>query len=246
MFHASALLAFDWVDLAVKGAPVLMFVFWLVHQAVSEMKPKKPAPAPRAKPAPGAGPNPAKPPREVADEIEEFLKRAAAKRARGEDEVEVLVPAKRQAERPRQAPTKPRVIVVGQDTEATPQQPPRRRPVQARPQPQAARRVAPAAQEAVGSGVSEHAEQSIASRSFEDQTSHLGETVAGADERLAARLQAKFDHQVGRLDHEDRPVKPAKPVSSIAADIAKMLSSPQGVRQAVVLNEILTRPEERW
>ena len=33
---------------------------------------------------------------------------------------------------------------------------------------------------------------------------------------------------------------------SPAAQIAAMLTTPEGARQAIVLNEILRRPEEQW
>jgi len=63
-------------------------------------------------------------------------------------------------------------------------------------------------------------------------------------------LQHKFDHGLGSLDarHASRmeEQKPTETAPSQAAQMAALLSSPDGIRQAIVLNEILRRPEERW
>lgn len=76
----------------------------------------------------------------------------------------------------------------------------------------------------------------------------MGSKIAQSDDRLEARLHEKFDHKLGKLEsRKAETVKPVEPqVPSTAEAIAKMLSSPDGMRQAVVLNEILQRPSDRW
>jgi hypothetical protein len=74
--------------------------------------------------------------------------------------------------------------------------------------------------------------------------------VKKADAQFDVQLHQKFDHELGSLANrgeDSRPVSAASIAAlSPAAQIAGMLSSPDGVRQAIVLNEILRRPEERW
>jgi hypothetical protein len=66
------------------------------------------------------------------------------------------------------------------------------------------------------------------------------------------KLKAKFDHELGTLSSRGRePAAPAaQPVAtgptSAAAQLAAMLANPEGLRQAVMMNEILRRPSERW
>jgi hypothetical protein len=80
------------------------------------------------------------------------------------------------------------------------------------------------------------------------QASSLGKRIIADDQQFDQQLKAKFDHTVGTLASETAaevalvPVAPATP----AAQIAAMLSNPDGVRQAIVLNEVLTRPTDRW
>ncbi len=79
-----------------------------------------------------------------------------------------------------------------------------------------------------------------------------------ADERLATRMHDVFDHQAGSLDDGSAPVERedifAQPqfkqqiaTSSVtAAGLGAMLRDQQNLKQAIVLMEILKRPEERW
>jgi hypothetical protein len=80
-------------------------------------------------------------------------------------------------------------------------------------------------------------------------TSQLGYQVGQSDERLEARLHQKFDHDLTSLDDRET-TKSAPPGSakkpSVAASIADMLKEPDSIRNAVILSEILTRPEHRW
>lgn len=81
------------------------------------------------------------------------------------------------------------------------------------------------------------------------------------DERIAARIHEKFDHKLGRLQSEASKETAAavapgaardgqsddKPVDQTTAEaLAAMLGSPQGMRSAILANEILRPPTERW
>jgi hypothetical protein len=79
--------------------------------------------------------------------------------------------------------------------------------------------------------------------------SQLGAQVGQADEKLEGRLHEKFDHDIGKI--HDESVTGAgqggqEGVALSASDIVGMLSNPKSISQAVVLNEILQRPIDRW
>lgn len=79
--------------------------------------------------------------------------------------------------------------------------------------------------------------------------SQLGAQVGQADEKLEGRLHEKFDHDLGKIHDESVTTagqKGQKGVALSASDIVGMLSNPKSISQAVVLNEILQRPADRW
>lgn len=69
-----------------------------------------------------------------------------------------------------------------------------------------------------------------------------------SDERLESRLHETFDHRLGSLDPDGAKMASdeADHPHTSPKGLAKMLSSPQGLRNAFVLSEILRRPEHRW
>ncbi len=95
------------------------------------------------------------------------------------------------------------------------------------------------------------------------QSSQLGEQVGLSDERLDECLHEVFDHNVSRLTQKpgesskststtkDRLV-PARQITAAnvgpvaAVGFAALLSSNENLRQAIIINEILQRPLDRW
>ena len=75
---------------------------------------------------------------------------------------------------------------------------------------------------------------------------HLkGSSVDMADERIQSRLHDTFDHEVGTLDHQEAAA--VEMTHSPAEEISEMLRTPQGMRNAIILGEILTRPDfDNW
>ena len=86
---------------------------------------------------------------------------------------------------------------------------------------------------------------------FAERVSHLGEEVAQADEKVESHLHEVFDHDVGRMpdgynddknnDDEEKVVVP-----KLAYEIRELFRRPKSVRQAIVLSEVLRRPDDRW
>jgi hypothetical protein len=82
-----------------------------------------------------------------------------------------------------------------------------------------------------------------------DHASHLAENIEMADDRLESRLKSTFDHEVGHLDHDTVTDDAPPPIfgkadgSDAIGDLVRMLRSPIGIRNAVLLKEILNRPD---
>ena len=110
-------------------------------------------------------------------------------------------------------------------------------------------------QEGIDSGetVAEHVSSHLKRGKLAEHSSRLGEQVAQADERVEARLHQKFDHTLGDLparraqrEAADKKRREKNETTSLAEELAAMLATPQGVRQAVILHEVLSRPADRW
>ncbi|HWC88405.1 MAG TPA: hypothetical protein VG433_02085 [Pirellulales bacterium] len=71
-------------------------------------------------------------------------------------------------------------------------------------------------------------------------------------EQLGDHIRESFDRQLGLLaaDSEKSPGATPPPTaelqSSVAVEMSALLCNPQSLRGAIILNEILTRPEHRW
>ncbi len=183
----------------------------------------------------------------VEDEIGEFLRRAAERRGGQARPAEPPRPPQRPARPPRPAPPAPA-----------------RRPIGPPPAPE----VAPVEVEVVAEPagfpdrVSEHVKKYMEADRLSEHASQLGYDLSQTDERLEARLHTRFDHQLGGLSHQAEDLFPdsepfpvpvdmsgAEPEplpETAAAGFAALLSDAQSLRNAVVLNEILHRPTERW
>jgi hypothetical protein len=81
----------------------------------------------------------------------------------------------------------------------------------------------------------------------------LGAEVDLADDKLEAHLHQVFDHKVGDLKRstmEAGAISPSQAARDAplpgAVSIAAMLVDPQSLRNAILMAEILRRPEENW
>ena len=85
--------------------------------------------------------------------------------------------------------------------------------------------------------------------------------MAQADREIDQRLHQVFDHNVSNLELMPGEAATAPVVvaplelteqslldipATFATGLSDLLADPDSVRQAIVLNEILHRPEERW
>ena len=146
----------------------------------------------------------------MSDEIEEFLRRAAQRRAgrRPPPVIEILEP------------------------EAS--APPVARQVDRGPSEQESSTISPL-------------DDSLDTSEFDRRASELGGAVGKADDKLEAHLHETFDHSVGRLREGRRPTSASGAHAGLsAAALIASLKSPQEVRKAIILSEILTPPFQRW
>jgi hypothetical protein len=157
-------------------------------------------------------------------EIEQFLKRANEKRH----------------DRSRREPA------PGARPPKSPPKPPVERPIDVQPIERRER-----------SSVAASVEKHLSNRTFTQRAEHLADDISRVDQEMEQHLQKAFSHRVGTLSDVQKVSADAGPVNdketavvfgdtSAANAIAGMLSDPKNLRNAVILNEILRRPDERW
>jgi hypothetical protein len=237
----------------VIGAVVTLgaLMLWIIQKIVEANKSAQ-APARRAQgPRPQAAP-PAAAAGQQADplrnQVEEFLRRAQGNQpaqrgpqpqrvpAPGARDIELLVDEQTpRSQRPVGTPLRAGVERFGEAARAAgPDARPARRPVTPRKR----------------KTLAEKADERAAARasSIAQQASSLGRRIIAEDQQFDQQLKSKFDHTVGTLASETATEVALVPVAreTPAAQIAAMLSNPEGVRQAIVLNEVLRRPTDRW
>ncbi len=203
------------------------------------------------------------------NEVEEFLRRAAARRAQVEAQMRAQAEARARGQQ--MPPPQQQQIPVAY----SPQQPPVAYG-QARPTPprmtaapqalsqQQAYNNPSMAQTVVAAELAESTDRVAASvashlrgaQQISEHTAHLSGRVDLADDEMDARLHQTFDHQVGRLkqttlatesvSRSDSNATAAVVAKATVLGIAHMLQSPENIRSAIILNEVFNRPLDRW
>ncbi len=187
-------------------------------------RPQRPRPQ-----GPGGPQRPAGPTKADA-EIEAFLRRANAQRGGGPPRAVEVVPPKTPQRARRPKPIGDELII---EAEVLPEE-----------------------------GVQTRIQSSINTSDFAQRAERLGDRVEQSDDLMEAHLHGVFDRKLGSLSEKPAQaatadVTPApqeaahdpdarRPVAPAAAGLIALLRSPQGMRDAIVLREILDRPEQRW
>jgi hypothetical protein len=232
--------AFDLVHLAM--AMVVAFILIMKHlfnmnQEASKKREGAPQPqpgAPQARPAGGQQAD------ALRSQVEEFLRRAGRP-----------VPANQPTQRPPQPrPASEIELLVVEN--ASPSERPLGESLRAtRTSPAGADKQRTSRRSKQRQSVAEHVAERVASRSqtLAEKTAQLGRRIVNEDQQFDSQLKAKFDHAVGTLaGNVATPAEQSAPpvADTPARQIAAMLANPDGVRQAVLVNEILRRPSDRW
>jgi hypothetical protein len=212
---------------------ILIFIVPAIGKMVAAMRENKRPGMPQRPPAPPQQkviPQPQQPrpaqPKSVKEEIEEFLQRTAQKK-----QVASGTPARRISQP--SAPIAKQADVVLAETVG-----------QQRP---------------VGGDVSRHVKKFLDESQFDQRASKLGGDVVAADTKIEEHLKKVFGHGVGNLSTQggESAVAPTSlptgffqddvsSVSSAGTGIASLLSNINNLRQAIIVNEILQRPIDRW
>lgn len=220
--------------------PALIFFFIFLVNAVSQMAKKGqqgqqqrgPNPQqPRAnvpRPPPARQPAAGRPAGGVADEINSFLNRLTQPQGQQQP------PAQQPPAQQRPAPQRP----VRQPPPATAKLVDSSRPVEAEV-------ITLAEPQSVGGHVKSH----LGSRELGQRLpTHLEGKAAQADDKMEAHLHGVFDHGIGSLAHEEQEQgDPAGEIpATAAAGLAAMFANPGNIRQAIIMQEVLNRPIDRW
>jgi hypothetical protein len=227
--------AIDVAEVARILIVVVIFVVVMIGKLMSSMRTPQRPPGPVNRPAPPPQqPRPApRPqaqtarPKSVKDEIDEFLRRAAQKKQSQSASVD---PVRRISQ-----PT----ATLAQRTEPLQAEVVRERPV--------------------GGAVNEHVKKYLDEKEFDQRASKLGGDVAAADTKIERHLKEVFGHGISKL--AARPGEAAAPptikptdffqdelpaLPAAGAGLAALLNNIENLRQAIVVNEILQRPIDRW
>ncbi len=162
----------------------------------------------------------------MAGDIEEFLRRAAQRRAQQQQPRPQAAPPKPQ----KQKAAPPRLVEIHEAEVIE-------------------------ADVFHGSSVEAHVKEHIRSGVFDEHISHLGEDVDKSDDRMEAHLHEYFEHDLGALGartsaaadsslDDDSPGQRAKTIEP--ESFLDLLRNPASIRQAIILSEILARPSDRW
>ena len=87
---------------------------------------------------------------------------------------------------------------------------------------------------------------------FAERAGHLGEEVGLADEKLTAHLHERFDRQLGSLQQSEAETPGQAESKSTGSEetramaLRKALHTSAGIRQSVLLAEILNPAHLRW
>jgi len=168
------------------------------------------------------------------NEIEEFLKRAAAMRARQQQGAQ---PTAARPSAPPPPPSAPPLSArlptsIVQDAEVI------------------------EAEEVTGDDVANYVTRHLDSGLFKQRAAQLGSEIKSADEAIEAHLHQTFEHRLGQLggstaraddsslDDDETAAAAAK--APATTSFADLLRSPQNLRNAIILSEIFNPPRHRW
>lgn len=109
-----------------------------------------------------------------------------------------------------------------------------------------------------GDDVADYVARHLDAGLFKERSSHLGESIKHSDEAIEARLHQTFEHRLGQLgpgtpraedstlDEEEMAALRLAKAAARPADLRTLLQSPLHLRNAIILAEVLNPPTHRW
>ena len=182
----------------------------------------------------------------MARDIEEFLRRAAERRKKQQQQQQQGGARRAQPPQRQQPPVQRQP--VRQPVRQPPRQPPKQRPntlVDAKEIEFVTPKKKP--HDYHDESVQDHVKHYINTQDIADHAENLGERLSQTDERADERIHKKFDHEVGQLGKKPSVTdaiteSTGDDISPIAQDLLELLSKPKTIRQAILVSEILKRP----
>jgi hypothetical protein len=180
----------------------------------------------------------------MARDIEDFLRKAAERRQNKKgggaprQQPPPRQPAQRQPPLRRQVPQEPIIIDDVEIVEAHPVA----RPVQPK------KRSAPKKSSIRSGSVSDHVKSHINTSDIAAHAENLGDRISDVHDQVESRIHQRLDHDLSTIDDtrsvtEEPPPAIVGARSSRAADnLRQMLSNPKSAAQAILVAEILKRP----
>lgn len=260
---AQVLFAVGWDGFVQAFLAIVATLVWaILHFGLEKIKPKDVGqPRPQRPGAPPVRPQkPAGDPLQA--EIDEFLKKAQALReGRPGQPAAPAAPtaAARQPQRPAQAPPARRPRPQRQATKQDPSR-------QGNRPPQAPVVVEVVEAKEMHESVAEHVAQHLGGLKFERRESAMSQMQGESDTEFSQHMARVFSHEIGTLKttapgiftpaaaaavpamtaETSRSATAPVVVRKAVSDIAMFLTTRRNLRDAVILSEILRRPEDRW
>jgi hypothetical protein len=238
--------AVDWGEI-IKIVVILLVIFGsAIGKIIASIRGAKPPGVPQ-RPRPMPPQQPQQPqvqvqgpkPKSVKDEIDDFLRRAAQKR-----QPQSAIPSTSSYKQQQESNVPSRRI-------SRPSA-----PISQHPEPIQAEVVR---ERSVGGGVSEHVNKYLDEKEFSQRASKMGGDVAAADTKIEKHLKEAFGHGISQLASKTGETAAAPmpkstgffeddvPILAAAGTgLASLLNNIDNLRQAIVVNEILQRPIDRW
>jgi hypothetical protein len=255
------LFAADWETLFKVGGAIVVGLYYLISAFAKKVE-QKPQPR-RMQPVNGPQKEAPKQADPLQAEIDEFLRKAQAQREGRRDDFEPPKPQP-SLEPPRRPRPKRRPVSSSSRRES-----PKRQPPQQPVTPVLVEVVPPErTRESLAEQLAHRSEGSV----FDQRARQLSHVQQASDNEFQQHMQKVFDHDVGKLGSPALGLFEAAGAAAAAAateaasatagsaqssaapatvrkrtsDIALFLAGKKNIRDAVILTEILRRPEERW
>lgn len=86
------------------------------------------------------------------------------------------------------------------------------------------------------------------SEQISKHASQIGRQLEQSDENMDAHVHQALDHKLGTLKQSDTKAPQAQidATTDVVLNLKKSLSSPDSLRNAIIVSELLRRPEENW
>ncbi len=172
----------------------------------------------------------------MARDIEEFLRRAAERRQQQKNQGQ-QPPQPRPVRQP--IPEIEVEIVEPKLVNSPPRIKPNVRPTVGQP-----------SQDLRKESVAEHVKKHLDTSRIAQHAEHLGDRIANVHDQVDQAIHRRLDHDVSKIDDLPTITDDVRPgvvggnkVNPLAAELLHMLSNPQSIQQAILMSEILKRPD---